>query len=379
MFADSSYSLIRLYPVFVVSAMLYVGTANISIIAGESNSAPTKDRIIEHSKVLFSAFHDFGLVHPGSKPEYTFCITNPTKNSWRIHHFQSSCACTVASGTRNIVPPGATTAITILYRPGAEPRDDRRTVVAILSEPPGASGVLTIQAAIRKELSIQPEQPLFEVLAGANTPSYTFLVNNFSEAPWSELNLSSNPPHWLTTGIERVPAITHEISTTPAPTEQWKVSCAVDAPAMPLGSHYVQLLLTATVPTSGNRSLCASVISTFVKRPFAVAFPKQLEIISTAQSSLPSTSIPVLRVVVSTPVEWKHVSTSVAPPQLAESITVVQRANANETTRVLTFDISLTPVHYSAESVNGLVSITLPTDSKPIVVPISVRAIAVGR
>lgn len=91
--------------------------------------------------------HDFGKILQGRPVNYTFELTNTTKEVIRIENVQASCGCTTPVWSYDPVQPGATTVLKVGYNAAAEGKFEK--VVTILYNK-GRTKALTISGEVYK-------------------------------------------------------------------------------------------------------------------------------------------------------------------------------------------------------------------------------------
>jgi hypothetical protein len=215
--------------------------------------------------------YDFGVVRPSGEYRHVFSIENTEEQSWIIKKIHSPCSCTCSSTTSSVIGPGKTELIEVVYKPGKQAGDAKRSVLVELVGLNAPRVRLTLKARVRSPVSLQPpELTLGEV--GKRSPiERTVHVSNFSSADWKSLTVQSSA-QWLTAELEPIPTGDHD-TTEGQPRQVWRMVVCVDTTEdMPSGQYESQLEVTA----HGSDELRAAFSVKFDLAPPVVAMPDQL-------------------------------------------------------------------------------------------------------
>jgi hypothetical protein len=85
--------------------------------------------------------HDFGVIQPKGLRTCSFEVVNPSQTTWTFSHFQTSCRCTVAEVSQEVIAPGGKTRVDLSYKPPDEVMDDHRTVSLVFKGVHAPKGV----------------------------------------------------------------------------------------------------------------------------------------------------------------------------------------------------------------------------------------------
>lgn len=96
------------------------------------------------------------MVRPAAPQGHTYRIANPTAGPWTFDRFRTTCGCTVADISAEVVPPGGVAEVRFAYTPPAEPADDRRAIDVVFQEPAAPAVRLVVAARVRHPRTVLP-------------------------------------------------------------------------------------------------------------------------------------------------------------------------------------------------------------------------------
>lgn len=115
-----------------------------NVVAGEQSGAvPT---------IYFpETQHDFGKVSEGQKVNYTFRFVNKGQSELLIKDVKSSCGCTAALVSSNVIKPGQEGTIKVEFDTKNRSGKNSKTVTVQSNDPKDPTKILTIYADIQKK------------------------------------------------------------------------------------------------------------------------------------------------------------------------------------------------------------------------------------
>lgn len=115
-----------------------------NVVAGEQSGAvPT---------IYFpDTQHDFGKVSEGQKVNYTFRFVNKGQSELLIKDVKSSCGCTAALVSSNVIKPGQEGTIKVEFDTKNRSGKNSKTVTVQSNDPKDPTKILTIYADIQKK------------------------------------------------------------------------------------------------------------------------------------------------------------------------------------------------------------------------------------
>ncbi len=92
--------------------------------------------------------YDFGDIKQGEKKEYTFELKNSGKRELLIRNVRSSCGCTAVSPSKNVIAPGETAPVKVVFDSTGKKGRQSKTVTVITNDPKNSSATLRISTNI---------------------------------------------------------------------------------------------------------------------------------------------------------------------------------------------------------------------------------------
>ncbi len=102
--------------------------------------------------------HDFGVHGPGAELKYSFSFQNNGKADLIISKVKSSCGCTAAIASADIIPPRQSGKIDVTYKPGTMQGTFEKHVTVLSNDPDSPSMVLAIKASVELDLGADPDR-----------------------------------------------------------------------------------------------------------------------------------------------------------------------------------------------------------------------------
>jgi len=91
--------------------------------------------------------HDFGSIQQDTENEHVFSFTNTGNEPLIIEKAKGSCGCTVPEYPKEPIPPGESSEIRVVYKPGKQKNNQTKKVTVTANTDP-VQTVLTIKANV---------------------------------------------------------------------------------------------------------------------------------------------------------------------------------------------------------------------------------------
>ena len=92
--------------------------------------------------------HDFGVINPDSKVDYTFKFKNTGKEDLVISNAQGSCGCTIPEYPKEAIKPGESGKIKVSFNSAGKSGNQQKSVTITANTEVGKE-LLTIKAQIK--------------------------------------------------------------------------------------------------------------------------------------------------------------------------------------------------------------------------------------
>ncbi len=102
--------------------------------------------------------HDFGVHGPGVELKCSFTFQNNGNADLIINKVKSSCGCTAAIASADIIAPGKSGKIDVTYKPGTMQGTFEKHVTVLSNDPDNPSMVLAIKASVELDLGADPDR-----------------------------------------------------------------------------------------------------------------------------------------------------------------------------------------------------------------------------
>ena len=102
--------------------------------------------------------HDFGRIKQNQRVTTTFTYTNKSSKSIKIQKIQTSCGCTAANTTKDILKPGEYAAVTISFNSGRRKGQTKKYIYFSTVPPLQPRPQIAIRANIVPEVYLEPER-----------------------------------------------------------------------------------------------------------------------------------------------------------------------------------------------------------------------------
>ena len=127
----------------------YKNSIGVSATIEEDFSSLSAAELANAPVALFNTLsYDFGDIKQGDKKEYTFELKNGGKRELLIRNVRSSCGCTAVSPSKNVIAPGETAPIKVVFDSTGKKGRPSQTVTVITNDPKNSSATLRISTNI---------------------------------------------------------------------------------------------------------------------------------------------------------------------------------------------------------------------------------------
>jgi len=110
----------------------------------------------EPAIVFDETLYDFGTAYEDEKVIHIFKFTNQGSGALQITNTKTSCGCTAAIGTKDLIPPGGTSQIEVTYSVGKGQGEKSRTITVSSNDPANPEVQLTIKGTVRGAYVTEP-------------------------------------------------------------------------------------------------------------------------------------------------------------------------------------------------------------------------------
>ncbi len=146
--------------------------------------------------------HDFGTVARGAKVEHRFTIENNNEEEIRIESVKSSCGCTSAKVTKQVLKSWEKAEVVVTLDTRAEPGRKDGTITVVFAPPFTAEVQLHLHAFIRGDVVVQPGAAEFG-LVGQGAGAVRKLKISYAGRPdWRIVQIESANPHIEAVAVE---------------------------------------------------------------------------------------------------------------------------------------------------------------------------------
>jgi Protein of unknown function (DUF1573) len=220
-----------------VAIAILVGCADdSSTLESDSFHQTSKSSAIPSSEIkVLRLVHDFGLVLPNSHSKHSFLISNNTAEPWTMLRVEKGCSCTTTSIATTVIQPNSASSVEIAYHAPKNSCDDARRVTISFNPDSAPVIELVVTANIRAPLTIMPAELDIGSISSTNEKSSYFIVQNYSEAPWDNVDVSSDS-RWLTCRVDRKFKVDDRATPTD-PLQQWRIGVTAKCDAVSVGHH----------------------------------------------------------------------------------------------------------------------------------------------
>jgi Protein of unknown function (DUF1573)/Flagellar-associated PapD-like len=111
--------------------------------------------------IVADPVYNFGTVLQGMHVVHTFAIRNVGKKDLVINGVKTSCGCTVAAPSKNLVVPGDESKVTVDFDTHFQKGHRDKTITVMTNDPGSPTVQLTLQGNVKVEVEATPEEASF--------------------------------------------------------------------------------------------------------------------------------------------------------------------------------------------------------------------------
>jgi hypothetical protein len=148
----------RIMLVICACLAAYLLSAN-NTIAGVETGAPERTAVPvgEQPKIVFEAKeYDFGKLMGADKVEHVFKFRNEGKGDLKIDKVNTTCGCTAALLSANVIPPGRNGEVTTTFTVGGRQGQQTKHIYVLSNDPNEPRVTLTLKGFIIPPVSVEP-------------------------------------------------------------------------------------------------------------------------------------------------------------------------------------------------------------------------------
>lgn len=214
---------------------------------GNSGSKPTAN--VENDKYALVLEHDFGTVNPGSRHLKHFEITNPSDDPWVVKKVVTNCSCTVPTISSDVIMPGKTESVEIIYQAGGKNGNDKRAVDVELEGQTEKFIRLIVNAKIRDPMTISCSEIVIRDATLKN--EHYFEVDNYSDSRWNAIEAKprDSKEGWYSVKIFPVEGVDFG-SAEEKLLQRWRVAILAEPSQLKPGWHQSLLEVSAVYDSS---------------------------------------------------------------------------------------------------------------------------------
>lgn len=121
----------------------------VSATIEEDFSSWTPDQIANAPSINFdNSTFDFQQIKQGEKVEHVFTITNKGKSDLIIRNVKASCGCTAVSPVDDVIKPGATTTMKVIFNSAGKVGKQNKTITIISNDPQKSRTILWVKGDV---------------------------------------------------------------------------------------------------------------------------------------------------------------------------------------------------------------------------------------
>jgi len=139
---------------------------------------------------------DFGTVARGSKVHHAFQLINRTDQEVRIVNWRTKCGCTEVRVGSRVIPPGTQTVVEAVIDTAKFQGYKPSGLTLVLDRPSFAEVDLNLSCFIRGDITLNPGQVDFGIVARSARPSVTLNLTYAGGQPsWGITKIQTQSPH----------------------------------------------------------------------------------------------------------------------------------------------------------------------------------------
>ncbi len=122
---------------------------NVTATVEEDFSKLSKKELQNAPSIDFNErVYDFGEIMEGKKVEYTFKILNKGKSDLQLRSIKASCGCTAANPASNVIKPGASTDLKVVFDSRGKLGLQNKTITIISNDPNQSTTILRVSGNV---------------------------------------------------------------------------------------------------------------------------------------------------------------------------------------------------------------------------------------
>lgn len=147
--------------------------------------------------------HDFGVIARGAEAVYRFKVTNNTGQQVHIANTRTTCGCTAAKPSRDVLEPGEAAYIEVSMDTRKFTRRKDSNLIVTFDAPYYAEVRLPITAYIRTDVVLSPGMVNFGNVAKGAESHKTISIDYAGRDDWKILKVESKNPHITAQAVEK--------------------------------------------------------------------------------------------------------------------------------------------------------------------------------
>lgn len=166
----------------------------------------------------------------------TFKFENKTDKPVRIMSVHTSCGCTTAGKTKDVIAPGEKSEITATFNIGDRTGVQQKQITVQTDDQKQPTTILTLKAVIASPLELQPTFVFWQ--QGEEPKPKTIVAKTTKEVPVKHIDVSSSSPEFQTS-VENGPNGEFRIKVQPKETTRTVAATLTIKPDNPAKPYYV--------------------------------------------------------------------------------------------------------------------------------------------
>src|SRR3989339_1275752 len=156
---------IKIYIKITLIFFASIVSTNIVTASDISDKNISNEKIIEKSKISFEEqVYDFGKIYIGESVKHAFKLKNLGKGELIINNVKSSCGCTAALVSKNILPKDEEGEVEVKFNSGHYVGKVTKSVIVNSNDPENLKYKLTITGEVIEEVSVSPKRINFGII-----------------------------------------------------------------------------------------------------------------------------------------------------------------------------------------------------------------------
>ena len=156
---------IKIYIKITLIFFASIVSTNIVTASDISDKNISNEKIIEKSKISFEEqVYDFGKIYIGESVKHAFKLKNLGKGELIINNVKSSCGCTAALVSKNILLKDEEGEVEVKFNSGHYVGKVTKSVIVNSNDPENSKYKLTITGEVIEEVSVNPKRINFGII-----------------------------------------------------------------------------------------------------------------------------------------------------------------------------------------------------------------------